>query len=66
MHNEEIISLTNLFHHLLFAETLSERNIDFTLPYLVRNFLINTRNKPATKCLPTFSHYIRADLENGS
>ena len=35
MENDKIISLTNLFQHLLFAEILSEWEIEFMLPYLV-------------------------------
>ena len=57
MENDKIL-LTNLLPHLLSAEILSERKIEFTLPYLVRNFQINARNKLTGKCLLTFSHYI--------
>ena len=56
MENDKIISLTNLFPHLKSAEILSEREIEFILPYLMRNFKINPRNKLTTKCLLTFSH----------
>ena len=56
MENDKI-SLTNLFQHLLSAEILSEWKIEFILPYLVRNFQINARNKLTAKCLLTFSHY---------
>ena len=51
MENDKIISLTNLFQHLLSAEILSEWKIEFILPYLVRNFQINARNKLTTKYL---------------
>ena len=44
MENDKI-SLTNLFQHLLSAEIFSEGKIEFLLPYLVRNFQINARNK---------------------
>ena len=66
MENDKIIPLTNLFQHLLSAEILSECKIEFILPYLVRNFQINARNKLTAKCLLTFSHYTRPDLEHGS
>ena len=33
MENDKIISLTNLFQHLLSVEILSEWNIEFILPY---------------------------------
>ena len=56
MENEKIISLANLFPHLKSAGILSEREIEFILPYLMRNFKINPRNKLTTKCLLTFSH----------
>ena len=36
--NVKIISLRNLFQHLLSAEILSEWKIEFILPYLGRNF----------------------------
>ena len=62
----KIISLTNLFQHLPSAEILSESKIEFILPYLVRNFQINARNKLTTKCLLTFSHYTRPHLEYGT
>ena len=39
MEIDKIISLTNLFQ--LSAEILSEWKIEFTLPYLVRNFQIS-------------------------
>ena len=45
------------------CRNLSERKIDFILPYLVRNFQINARNKLTSKCLLTFSHYARPQLE---
>ena len=64
--NDKIISLTNQFQHLVSAEILSEWKIEFILPYLVRNFQINARNKLTAKCLLTFSHYTRPDLEHGS
>ena len=51
MENDKIILLTNLFQHLLSAEILYESKIEFILPYLVRNFQINARNKLTTKCL---------------
>ena len=54
MENDKIISLTNLFQYLLFSEILSERKIEFILPYLVRNFKINARNKLTAKSLLTF------------
>ena len=57
MENDKI-SLTNLFQHLLSAEILSERKIEFMLPYLVRNFQINAKDKLTGKCLLTFSYYI--------
>ena len=63
--NDKIILLTNLFQHLLSAEILSVK-IEFILPYLVRNFQINAKNKLTTKCLLTFIHYTRAHLEYGS
>ena len=66
MENDKIISLTNLFQRLLSAEILSERKIEFILPYLVRNFQVNARNKLTPKCLLTFSHYTRPHLEYGS
>ena len=47
--NAKIISLTNLFQHLL-SEILSELKIEFTSPYLMRNFKTNPRNKLTTKC----------------
>ena len=56
MENDKM-SLRNLFQHLLSAEILSERKIEFILPYLVRNFQINARGKLTAKCLLTFSHY---------
>ena len=43
MENYKIIPLTNLFQHSLSAEILSEWKIE--LPYLVRNFQMNARNK---------------------
>ena len=46
MENEKI-SLTNLFQHLLSLEIASERKNE--LPYLVRNFQINARNKLTAK-----------------
>ena len=64
--NDKIISLTNLFQHLISAEILSELKIEFILPYLVRNFQINAKNKLTTKCLLTFFHYTMPHLENGS
>ena len=57
MENDKI-SLTNLFQHVLSAEILSEGKIECILPYLVRNFQINARSKLTVKCLLTFSHYI--------
>ena len=57
MENDKI-SLTNLFQHLPSAEILSEWKIEFILPYLVRNFQINAREKLTAKCLLTFSHCI--------
>ena len=51
MGNNKIISLKNLFQHLLSAGILSEWNTEFTLSYLVRNFQINRRNKAITKYL---------------
>ena len=48
MENDKIISLTNLFQHLLSAEILSELKIELILPYLVRNFHINAKNKLRT------------------
>ena len=66
MENEKIISLTNFFQHLLFAERLSEWKIEFILPYLKRNFKITARNKLTSKCLLTFSHYARCLLQYGS
>ena len=42
--NDKIISLTNLFQHLVSAEILSEWKIEFILPYLVTNFQTNARN----------------------
>ena len=65
MDNDKIISLTNLFQHLLSAEVLSELKIEFILPYLVRNFQINPRNKLVGKCLLTFSHYTGPHFEYG-
>ena len=32
--NDKIISLTNLFQHLLSAEILSEKKIEFILPHI--------------------------------
>ena len=49
--NDKIISLTNLFQHLVSAEILSEWKIEFILPYLVRNFQISAWNKLTAKCL---------------
>ena len=66
MENDKIILLTNLFQHLLSAETLSELKIDFILPYLERNFHISAKNKLRTNCLLTFLHYTRSHLEYGS
>ena len=57
MENDRI-SLTNLFQHVLSAEILSEWKIELILPYLVRNFQINGKSKLTAKCLLTFSHYI--------
>ena len=57
MENDKI-SLTILFQHLLSAEILSKRKIEFILPYLVRNFQINARDKLTARCILTFSHYI--------
>ena len=57
MENDNI-SFTNLFQHLLSAEILSEWKIEFILSYLVRNFQINARDKLTAKCPLTFSHYI--------
>ena len=65
MENDKIISLTNLLQHLLSAEILSKLKLEFILPYLVRNFQINAKNK-TTKCLLTFIHYTRPHLEYGS
>ena len=45
MENDKISSLRNLFQYLLSTEILSERKIEFILPYLVRNFQISARNK---------------------
>ena len=45
MENGKIILLTNLFQHLLSAEVLPERKIEFILLYLVRNFQISARIK---------------------
>ena len=56
MENEKIISLANLFPHLKSAGILSEREIEFILPYLMRNFKINPRSKLTTKCPLTFFH----------
>ena len=42
---------------------LSERKIEFILPYLVRNFQINARCKLTAKSLLTFSHYTRSYFE---
>ena len=66
MENDKIISFTNLFQHLLSTEILSEWKIKFILPYLVRNFKVNARNKLTTKCLLTFSHYTNPCLKHGS
>ena len=66
MENDKIISLTNLFQHLLSAEILSQLKIEFILPYLVINFQINANNKLTTKCLLTFSHYTKPCHECGS
>ena len=57
MKNDKI-SLKNLFQHLLSVEISSEGKIEFILPYLVRNFQINARDKLTAKCLLTFSHYM--------
>ena len=65
MENDKIISLTNLFQRLLSAEILSERKIEFILPYLVIHFQVNARNKLTPKCLLTFSYYTRPHLEYG-
>ena len=43
MKYDKIISFTNLFQYLLSAEILSELQIRFLLPYLVRTFKINAR-----------------------
>ena len=64
MENDKI-SPTNLFQHLLSAEILSERKIEFILPYLVRNFQINARYKLTAKCFLAFCHYTRPHLEYG-
>ena len=66
MENSKIISLTNLFQHLLSAEILSQLKIEFILPYFVINFQINVNNKLKTKCLLTFSHCTKPCLEYGS
>ena len=63
---DKIISVTKLFQHLLSAEILSEWKFKFKLPYLVRYFKINARNKLTTKCLLKSSHYTRPHLEYGS
>ena len=60
-HHHKIITLTNLFQHLLSAEILSEWKIEFILTYLVRTFQISARNITA-KCLLTLSHYTRPHL----
>ena len=57
MENDRI-SPTNLFQHVLSAEILSESKLEFILPYLERNFQIHGRSKLTAKCLLTFSHYI--------
>ena len=57
MENDKIL-LTNFFQHLLLAEILSERKTKFILPYLVRNFQINARNKLTAKSFLALSHYI--------
>ena len=65
MENDKIILLRNLFQHLLSTELLSERTIEFILPYLVRNLQINVRNRLIAKCLLTFFHNTRPTLEYG-
>ena len=45
MVNDKIISLTNLFQHLLSAEIYLNEKLNIYFTYLVRNFQINARNK---------------------
>ena len=55
MENDKIVSLTYLFQNLLSAEILSERKIEFILPYL-QNFpnqcKEQTDNKVPSNILP--------------
>ena len=43
MENDKIISIINLFQHLLSVEIYLNKKLNFT--YLVTNFQINGRNK---------------------
>ena len=45
MENDKIISLTNLFQHLLSAEIFLNEKLNLFFTYLVRNFQINAMNK---------------------
>ena len=59
MENDNI-SLTNLFQHLLSAELLCEWKIEFILSYLVRNFQIckeQTNSKVPSNILPLHIQY---------
>ena len=65
MENDKIVSVTDLFQHLLSAEIYLNEKLNLHFTYLVRNFQINARNKQTAKCLLTFSHYTRPHLEYG-
>ena len=55
MENDKIVSLINLFQHLLSAEIYLTEKLNLYFTYLVRNFQINARNRITAKCLPTSS-----------
>ena len=55
MENDKIVSLVNLFQHLLYAEIYLIEKLNLYFTYLVRNFQINAKNKLTAKCLLTSS-----------
>ena len=55
MENDKIVSLINLFQHLLSAEIYLTEKLNLYFTYLVRNFQINARNRITAKCLLTSS-----------
>ena len=65
MENDKILSLTNLFQHLLSVEICLNEKLNLYFRYLVKNFQINARKKPTEKFLLTLSSYTRGHLEYG-